>query len=221
MTTQTPTTQTPATAATTTQARIPPTELTGLFGTVMKFAARRMLGTVPDSMGVLAHHPALMRASMGVGRKIEALHELDRNLASYAVMATAAYIGCSWCLDFNYYKAHNEGLDEVKARQVPNWRAASVFTPLERDVMAYAEAMCQTPLTVTDELSARLLDALGPAALIELSAKIAFMNMSARMNVALGIHSDGFADACQLPPLDQRATTATTDAAASALGSPS
>ena len=60
-TTQTPTTQTPATAATTTQARIPPTELTGLFGTVMKFAARRMLGTVPDSMGVLAHHPALMR----------------------------------------------------------------------------------------------------------------------------------------------------------------
>lgn len=221
-TTQASTTQsTTTTAPTATTPRIPPTELTGVFGTAVKLAARRMLGTVPDSMGVLAHHPALMRASMGIGRKVEALDELDRTLASFAVMATAAYVGCSWCLDFNYYKAHHEGLDEAKARHVPNWREASVFTPLERDVMAYAEAMSQTPPTVTDELSARLLDALGPAALIELAAKVAFMNMSARMNVALGIHSDGFADSCQLPSLEQRATTSTTDAAASVLGSAS
>lgn len=197
-----------------TQTRIPPTELTGVFGTVVKVAARRMIGRVPDSMGVLAHHPALMRASMGIGRKIEALDELDENLASYAVMATAAYIGCSWCLDFNYYKTHNEGLDEEKARQVPVWREASVFTPLERQVMEYAEAMSQTPPSVTDELSATLLDALGPAALIELTAKVAFMNMSSRMNVALGIHSEGYADACEMPPLATRA-----DVAADVVGS--
>ena len=199
---------------TTTQTRIPPTELTGVFGAVVKVAAKRMIGRVPDSMGVLAHHPALMRASMGIGRKIEALDELDENLASYAVMATAAYIGCSWCLDFNYYKTHNEGLDEEKARQVPVWREASVFTPLERNVMEYAEAMSQTPPSVTDELSASLLDALGPAALIELTAKVAFMNMSSRMNVALGIHSEGYADACEMPPLATRA-----DVAASVVGS--
>lgn len=206
----------------TTQTRIQPTELTGLFGAVVKVAAKRMLGQVPDSMGVLAHHPALMRASMGIGRKIEALDELDRDLASYAVMATAAYIGCSWCLDFNYYKAHNEGLDEAKARQVPVWREASVFSPLERNVMEYAEAMSQTPPAVTDELSAALLDELGPAALIELTAKVAFMNMSSRMNVALGIHSEGYADACELPPLATRTTaTATADAAAEVVGSAS
>ena len=199
---------------TTTQTRIPPTELTGVFGAVVKVAAKRMIGRVPDSMGVLAHHPALMRASMGIGRKIEALDELDENLASYAVMATAAYIGCSWCLDFNYYKTHNEGLDEEKARQVPVWREASVFTPLERQVMEYAEAMSQTPPSVTDELSATLLDALGPAALIELTAKVAFMNMSSRMNVALGIHSEGYADACEMPPLATRA-----DVAADVVGS--
>lgn len=206
------TTQT-ATATATSQTRIPPTDLTGVFGAVVKFAARRMLGRVPDSMGVLAHHPALMRASMGIGRKIEGLDELDPNLATYAVMATAAHIGCSWCLDFNYYKAHNEGLDEVKARQVPNWRAASVFTPLERNVMAYAEAMCETPPAVTDELSAALLDELGPAALVELAARVAFMNMSSRMNIALGIHSEGYADSCALPPLATRAADAATDPA--------
>lgn len=185
----------------TAQTRIPPTELTGMFGSVVKIAARRMIGRVPESMGVLAHHPALMRASMGIGRKIDALDELDQNLGSFAVMAAAAKLGCSWCLDYNYYKTHNEGLDEVKAREVPNWRAASVFTPLERDVMAYAEAMSQTPPAVTDEQSAALLEQLGSTALIELTAKVAFMNMSSRMNITLGIHSEGYSESCGLPAL--------------------
>jgi hypothetical protein len=32
------------------------------------------------------------------------------------------------------------------------------------------------------------------------------MNMTARMNVALGIHSEEFATACGLPPLTVRST---------------
>jgi alkylhydroperoxidase family enzyme len=193
----------------TTQTRIPPTELTGVFGSVVKVAARRMLGQVPESMGVLAHHPALMRASMGIGRKIEALHELDRNLATYAVMATAAYVGCSWCLDFNYFKAHNEGLDELKASEVPRWRDSAAFAPLERDVMEYAEAMSETPPRVTDELSARLLTALGAPALVELTAVVGFANSTTRGNIALGIESQGFSKVCAVPLATRPTRTAT------------
>jgi len=68
-------------------------------------------------------------------------------------------------------------------------------------VMEYAEAMCQTPLTVTDEMSAALLDELGAPALLELTARIGAMNMSARGNVALGIRSQEFSASCGLPPL--------------------
>jgi alkylhydroperoxidase family enzyme len=74
-----------------------------------------------------------------------------------------------------------------------------VFTPLERDVLEYAEAMTNTPPTVTDELSARLLDRLGPAAMIELTAYIAFSNFATRNNTALGVESQGFSAACQIP----------------------
>ena len=70
-------------------------------------------------------------------------------------------VGCRLCLDFGYFETHNHGLDIDKAREVPRWRESDVFTPLERDVMEYAEAMSQTPPTVTDELAARLLDQLG------------------------------------------------------------
>jgi alkylhydroperoxidase family enzyme len=82
---------------------------------------------------------------------------------------------------------------------VPRWRESDVFTPLERDVMAYAEAMTNTPTTVSDELSARLLAQLGAAGLIELTAYIGFSNLSTRSNTALGIESQGFSSDCEIP----------------------
>ena len=102
--------------------------------------------------------------------------------------------------------AHNNGLDEAKAREVPRWRESTVFTPLERDVMEYAEAMTVTPPTVTDEMSARLLEQLGPAALIELTTFIALANLYSRSNTALGIESQGFSAACDLRPLAAHST---------------
>ena len=70
--------------------------------------------------------------------------------------------------------------------------------------MEYAEAMCQTPPAVTDEMSAALLADLGADGLIELTARIGYMNLAARSNVALGITSEHFADACGLEPLASR-----------------
>ena len=66
--------------------------------------------------------------------------------------------------------------------------------------MEYAEAMSLTPPTVTDELSARLLEELGAPALVELTAFIALANLYTR-NTAFGIESQEFSAACDLKPL--------------------
>jgi alkylhydroperoxidase family enzyme len=125
-------------------------------------------------------------------------------------MAAAGAIGCRFCLDLGYFMAHNKGLDEAKAREVPRWRESDAFGPLERRVMAYAEAMSQTPPTVTDEMSAALLAELGAPALLELTVRIGAMNLASRVNVALGIHSQEFATACGLPPLAPRSAASPT-----------
>jgi alkylhydroperoxidase family enzyme len=184
--------------------RIPQAEITGLYGGLLKMMTRRMLGVVPDGVGVLWHYPAVLKDLMGFGRKTEQWNRLEPNLASFATMAAAGVVGCSFCLDFGYFMTHNRGLDEARARQVPRWRESDVFTPLERRVMEYAEAMSQTPPSVTDELSAALLVDLGAPALVELTARIGGMNLTARINVALGIRSQEFAAACGLPPLATR-----------------
>ena len=181
--------------------RIPPTEITGLYGALLKKVTRKMLGKVPESAGVMWHNPALFRDMMGIARKPEKWDRLDPNLASFAHMAAASAVGCSACLDLNYFMAHNKGLDEVKAREVPRWRESDAFSPVERRVMEYAEAMSQTPVTVTDELSAALLEELGAPALLELTVRVGLMNTSARSNIALGIASEEFSAACGLQPL--------------------
>ncbi|MGH9079760.1 MAG: carboxymuconolactone decarboxylase family protein [Acidimicrobiales bacterium] len=181
--------------------RIPKAELTGLYGTIVKRMSRKMFGEVPEPVGVAWHNRKVLNFSFSIGRKAQKWHQCDENLKSFAHMAAASLVGCSFCLDFGYFQAHNEGLDVNKAREVPRWRLSDVFTPLERDVMEYAEAMTQTPPTVTDELSARLLSALGPAALVELTVFIALANLMARSNVAMGIESQEFSAGCDLKPL--------------------
>ncbi|GIJ76764.1 Alkylhydroperoxidase family enzyme, contains CxxC motif [Micromonospora phaseoli] len=180
--------------------RIPKAEITGVYGALLKRFSRKMLGQVPEPLGVMWHHRPVLNASFSLGRKAKKWDKCDKDLKSYAHLAAVSMIGCSFCLDLGYFQANNEGLDLTKAREVPRWRESDVFTPLERDVLTYAEAMSQTPPTVTDELSARLLTQLGAPAMIELTSWIAFANLAARTNVALGIEAQGFAAACGLPP---------------------
>ncbi|MEW2524275.1 carboxymuconolactone decarboxylase family protein [Streptomyces sp. NPDC047071] len=157
------------------------------------------LGGVPENVQVVWHSPQVAQDNLEFGSKVAAWDGVDASLKSFAHMAVAALVGCGWCLDVGYFQAHDARLDLAKASQVPRWRDAEVFTPLERDVMAYAEAMSSTPLTVTDELYAGLLGRLGPAAMVELTAFIAFVNLATRANVANGVESQGFSSACEIP----------------------
>ena len=179
--------------------RVPRAELTGLTGSLITRFSRRMFGRVPESIGVVWNSPGVFRAGMSLGRRVQEWDRVDESLKSFAHMAVAAQVGCSWCLDYNYFQAQNRQLDLRKASQVPRWRESEVFTPLERAVMEYAEAMTDTPPTVTDELSDRLLEHLGAAGLVELNAVVGFANYTTRCNTALGIESEGFSDACEVP----------------------
>jgi AhpD family alkylhydroperoxidase len=188
--------------------RIPPAELTGVRGLLIRRMMKKKLDKVPTAVGIYWHNPKVLFASFGLVGKVQKWHACDESLKTFAHMAVASLIGCTWCLDFHYFQTRTKGLDVEKARQIPRWRQADVFTALERDVLEYAEAMSETPPTVTDELVHRLRTALGSPAVVELTSVIALANMSTRGNVALGIESDGFAAACGLKPLDQRPAVA-------------
>ena len=192
--------------------RIPKAAITGAYGALAKRFSTKQFGTVADPLAVMWHNRPVLKAYFAIGGKAEKWGACDAGLKSFAHLAVASLVGCSWCLDLGYFQAHNHELDLHKAREVPRWRESDVFTPLERDVLEYAEAMTRTPPTVTDELSARLLKALGAPAMVELTAYVALANLWTRSNTAFGIESQGFAAACSLPPLAQPAPARPTSA---------
>ena len=178
--------------------RIHPAPITGAYGALVRRFSRKLLGDVPEPVGIYFHNRPVLKTFLAVSSKAQRWSACDEDLKSFAHMAVAAQIGCSWCLDFGYFHAHNEGLDERKASQVPVWRTSEVFTPLERDVMAFAEAMTATPPTVADDQFASLLDRLGEPAMVELTTQVALANLYARSNVAMGVESQGFSSVCEL-----------------------
>jgi alkylhydroperoxidase family enzyme len=182
----------------TSTARIEPAPVSGFYGAMVKRFSRKLLGEVPEPVNVYFHNRPVLKAFLAVSGKAQKWSACDEDLKSFAHMAVAAQVGCSWCLDFGYFHAHNRGLDERKASQVPVWRTSEVFSPLERDVLEYAEAVTATPPTVTDEQFAGLLEQLGEPAMVELTTQIALANLYARSNVAMGIESQGFSAACEV-----------------------
>ena len=179
--------------------RIPKAPVTGLYGRLMSAYARRAYGQFPDNAYVYFHQKQVLKAVIGFERKVSKWDALDPLLKSYAQLASAGVIGCSWCLDFGYYLAHSEGMNLEKIREVMRWRDSDVFSPVEREVLGYAEAMSTTPLTVTDEMVASLLGRLGEEAMVELTMMIAIENERARFNSAAGLKAQGFSDVCEIP----------------------
>ncbi|WP_199435115.1 carboxymuconolactone decarboxylase family protein [Qaidamihabitans albus] len=164
--------------------------------------ARRRYGAVPEPFTVFAHHPRLMRAAsvheLMTGRAARTLPVSVRELAVYR---TAVRLGCSWCVDFGTMLQKHEGLDIERLTSIDDYLTSPKFSRQERLAIAYADAMTDTPVRVTDEQVAELEREFGRRGVIELTYLIGLENQRARVNSALEITDQGFTsgDACRIP----------------------
>jgi len=161
--------------------------------------ARRTYGVIPDPLPAMGHNMRVLTTDLRFEMSLARWKRLDPTLKALAVMASAVSIGCSWCVDFGYWETTNRGIDPVKMRDVPRWRDSGVYTDLERQVMAYAEAMTATPPTVTEGMVTELRRSLEDAALVELTMMVGVENVRSRFNSSLGLTSQGFKDRCEVP----------------------
>jgi AhpD family alkylhydroperoxidase len=173
------------------------------------FAARRY-GVVPEPFAVLAHHPALMRAT-GVHEMLveRASKVLPGNVRELAVYRAAWTLGCSWCVDFGTMLQRLDGLDTERLAHIADYATSDLYSDDEKAAIAYADAITGDVATaVTDEQVADLERRFGRAGVVELTYQIALENMRGRMNSALGIQEQGFStDACRVPWADDAAAT--------------
>lgn len=98
---------------------------------------------------------------------------------------------CAFCIDANGLRLAQRcgSLDKVLA--VATWQEADCFDAMERAALAYADAVSATPPQVSAALKAELRRHFDDCALTELTALVAFQNLSARFNAALDIPAQG------------------------------
>ena len=195
---------TPVQPARTSTARVPLEHPGSLLARGLNFWTRRAYGQEMEPMLAMLHHrrvtTTVARFEMGIAK----WKRLDTGLKELAQLSVASQIGCSWCMDFGYYLSRTNGMPVEKLEQVAEWRSSSVYTPLERKVLEYAEAMTATPPTVTDAMVEGLRADLDDAQLVELTEMISVENLRSRTNSALGLTSQGFKAQCDLPKPPQK-----------------
>jgi AhpD family alkylhydroperoxidase len=187
--------------------RLPPARPRGIFARGAYAISRRRFGHVLGPLEMSAHNPPILKAYSLYELLLERADSIDPRLENLAAQRAATMTGCPFCIDYGEGHLPELGLSAQQVRDVPNWRDSDAFSDDERLVLEYAEQISDTPVAVDDELFDRLRERFDEAAIVELTAAIAFENYRGRFNHALGLGAEGFCDISA----DGRPETATPD----------
>lgn len=120
---------------------------------------------------------------------------LSPELRSLITVRVSQINWCRFCIDINSATLIQRSGSEAKSRTLENWRQSSLFSALERAALDYAEKITYSDQQVDDQCFNELKKHFDETTIIELTALIAFQNMSSKFNSALDIEPQGF---CQI-----------------------
>ena len=122
--------------------------------------------------------------------------QLDPVLRSLLTVRVSQLNWCRFCVDINSATLARRAGSMAKVEALEEWRTSQLYSEPERAALDYTEAMTITGRGVTDELMTGLRRHYTDDAIIELTALIAFQNLSSKFNSALDVPPQGF---CRVP----------------------
>lgn len=122
---------------------------------------------------------------------------LDPALRSLVTVRVSQLNHCAFCIDINSATLQARGVSEDKLAALPDWRADTRFSAIERAALDFAETVTITGQKTRPDQFAALRAHFDDDGIVELTGLIAFQNMSSKFNAALDVPPQGF---CRLPP---------------------
>jgi len=117
---------------------------------------------------------------------------LEPALRSLVTVRVSQINWCAFCVDINSAAVLEHGGDASKLAELADFESSERFSEREKAALAYAEAVTRSDRQVTREQFARLRSHFDDDAIIELSALVAFQNLSSKFNAALAVEPQGF-----------------------------
>ena len=143
----------------------------------------RLWGRIPRAFLAMS---AMYRA---IDRKTSPIEPALRSLVQVRVSQVN---WCAFCIDLNSALGAGRGVSEEKLRALAHFTDSNLFSEPEKAALTYAEAMTDSAKRSDAALIARLQQYFRDDAIVELTALIAYQNMSSKFNAALGVASQGF-----------------------------
>jgi AhpD family alkylhydroperoxidase len=121
---------------------------------------------------------------------------LEPALRSLVTVRVSQINWCAFCVDINSATVLRRGVGEAKLADLDRFESSDRYTEPEKAALAYAEAITWSDRQATAEHVERLRAHFDDDGIIELTALVAFQNLSSKFNAALAVEPQGF---CSLP----------------------
>lgn len=176
---------------------------------------RRRYGTVLEPARLWGRTPKVFAAlALLYGALDRRTSPLEPSLRSLVTVRVSQINWCAFCVDLNSATVLKRGVDEAKLAELSEFELSPRFSEREKAALAYAENITRTDRQTTVADFERLRKHFDDDAIVELTALVAFQNLSSKFNAALGVQPQGF---CTVTPAirspDSRAFRAPEDKA--------
>lgn len=125
---------------------------------------------------------------------------LDPALRSLVAIRISQLNYCAFCVDLNSATGLARGIAPEQLQTLDRWPDSPHFTAREKAALAYADRVTSANPRIDENMIGGLRRWFDDAGIVELTALIAFQNLSSRFNAALDIPDQGFCAASVRPP---------------------
>ena len=129
---------------------------------------------------------------------------IEPTLRSLVSVRVSQINWCAFCVDINSANVLKRGVEQAKLTELATFETSTRFSEREKAALSYAEAMTYSENQTTAMHFERLRAEFDDDAIVELTALIAFQNLSSKFNAALNVTPQGFCDAAARPAISSK-----------------
>lgn len=172
---------------------VPPNTQYPWYIRVLFWLQKKKYSEILESSKVWARSPSLFLGLSGFYAALNRKkHPIPIELRALITVRVSQINHCDFCIDLNSHRTILISGAENKLNQLPTFRLSDHYTEQEKIALIYAEQITYTEQEVEDETYLQLKKFYTEDEIVELTAIIAFQNLSSKFNHALKIPSQGF-----------------------------
>lgn len=145
-------------------------------------AGEAIMGFTPNDGLIMARHPQMLQAFLGLVQSIYQPSALSTELKKLLALMTSSASGCQYCQAHTAFGALNNGVSQQKVEAIWEYQTNNLFSEAEKEALDLARNAALVPNAVTDEQFQRLQEHFSDEQIVEIVGVISLFGFLNRWN---------------------------------------